>query len=413
LRGDIMGLLESRFREKMAKLKDPKMDEGSFDVLYPTGFLPFDYANGYIVNGKTHDGREFFYNAIGIVDGSSNMVIGRTGSGKTTFAIQAGANIIKPFQDAVMFYDDIEGGSNEVRREILTQFSPLEIKKRVIYRNSAISAENFYKRIQELYDEKLSHRDDYEYNTGKLDSGGNEIYKLTPTVYVLDSLAMLTPDKITDEEELSGQMSTTATAKVNTSVFKRIIPKLKAANIILFVINHINQKVEINPFSRSKSQIAWLKPDETIPGGNASQYVANNIIRIDDNTKLKDSDGLGVAGKIVDFSMVKSRSNRPGNPVSMLFRYDIGYDPILSLYVFLKSIGAIESKGAYMNLINSDIKFTQKTFMEKLYSDSKFTEVFNDVCKHNLEKLLGTINIVENERISEFQKSIINSIIGG
>jgi len=115
------------------------------------------------------------------------MVIGRTGSGKTTFAIQAGANIIKPFSDAVMFYDDIEGGSNEVRREILTQFSPLEIKKRVIYRNSAISAENFYKRIQELYDEKLSHRDDYEYNTGKLDSGGNEIYKLAGEEFNIDS----------------------------------------------------------------------------------------------------------------------------------------------------------------------------------------------------------------------------------
>ena len=54
----------------------------------------------------------------------------------------------------------------------------------IIYRNTAVSAENFYKRIASIYDIKLNNRADFEYDTGKLDSRGNKIYKLIPTVYI-------------------------------------------------------------------------------------------------------------------------------------------------------------------------------------------------------------------------------------
>ena len=60
-------------------------------------------------------------------------------------------------------------------------------------------------------------------------------------------------------------MSATAAAKTNAAIFKRIIPMLKSANIILFIINHINQKVDINPMMKSKSQVSYLKQNETLP----------------------------------------------------------------------------------------------------------------------------------------------------
>ena len=271
-----MGLLASRFRAAMAKSKDPRMAEAVADVMYPTGFLPFDFLNGCKVHVRTPNDQEFYYNSVGIVDGSSQMIIGRSGSGKTTIAIQMAANIVRRFPGAVIFYDDIEGGSNATRRELLTQFSQDEIDERIIYRNAAVSAENFYKRIIAIYDEKLNNKADYEYDTGLCDSRGNRIFKLIPTVYILDSLALLTPEKLTEEEELSGQMSTTGTAKTNTSIFKRIVPKLKAANIILFTINHINDKVEINPFAHTKAQIGYLKQGETLPGGKAALYLAKS-----------------------------------------------------------------------------------------------------------------------------------------
>lgn len=406
-----MGLLADRFRAQMAKTKDPRMEEANADVLYPTGFLPFDFLNGYRVHVKSET-EDFWYNAVGIVDGSSVSLCGRSGSGKTTAAIQMAANIIRPFPEATIFFDDIEGGSNATRRELLTHFTPEECQQRIIYRNTAVSAENFYKRIASIYEIKMNNRADFEYDTGKLDSQGNKIYKLIPTVYILDSLAMLTPEKLTEEEELSGQMSTTATAKTNTAVFKRIVPKLKAANIILFTINHINDKIEVNAFTHTKSQVSFLKPGETLPGGKAALYLANNLIRVDDGAKLKETDGLGINGKIVDFEIIKSRTNAAGRSVPMVFDFTNGFDDILSLFMFLKSTGAIITGATCYLRGHEDMKFRQRDFKNKLFNDPEFAKAFNEVARAELETLLGNPEVEEQKNITQPNQNIINSILG-
>ena len=406
-----MGLLAERFRAQMAKTKDPRMEEAVADVMYPTGFLPFDFLNGYKVHVKS-DTQDFWYSSVGIVDGSSTMILGRSGSGKTTIALQMAANIIRPFPEATIFYDDIEGGSNDTRRELLTHFTPEECQQRIIYRNTAVSAENFYKRIASIYEIKMNNRADFEYDTGKLDSQGNKIYKLIPTVYILDSLALLTPEKLTEEEELSGQMSTTATAKTNTAVFKRIIPKLKAANIILFTINHINDKIEINAFTHSKAQISFLKQGETLPGGKAALYLANNMIRVDDGAKLKETDGLGINGKIVDFEIIKSRTNAAGRSVPMVFDFTSGFDDILSLFMFLKSTGAIITGATCYLRGHEDMKFRQRDFKNKLFNDPEFAKAFNEVARAELETLLGNPEVEDQKNITQPNQAIINSILG-
>lgn len=406
-----MGLLAERFRAQMAKTKDPRMEEAVADVMYPTGFLPFDFLNGYKIHVKS-DTQDFWYSSVGIVDGSSTMILGRSGSGKTTIALQMAANIIRPFPEATIFYDDIEGGSNDTRRELLTHFTPEECQQRIIYRNTAVSAENFYKRIASIYEIKMNNRADFEYDTGKLDSQGNKIYKLIPTVYILDSLALLTPEKLTEEEELSGQMSTTATAKTNTAVFKRIIPKLKAANIILFTINHINDKIEINAFTHSKAQISFLKQGETLPGGKAALYLANNMIRVDDGAKLKETDGLGINGKIVDFEIIKSRTNAAGRSVPMVFDFTNGFDDILSLFMFLKSTGAIITGATCYLRGHEDMKFRQRDFKNKLFNDPEFAKAFNEVARAELETLLGNPEVEEQKNITQPNQAIINSILG-
>lgn len=406
-----MGLLADRFRAQMAKTKDPRMEEANADVLYPTGFLPFDFLNGYRVHVKSET-EDFWYNSVGIVDGSSVSFAGRSGSGKTTAAIQMAANIVRPFPEATIFFDDIEGGSNATRRELLTHFTPEEAEQRIIYRNTAVSAENFYKRIASIYEIKMNNRTDFEYDTGKLDSRGNKIYKLIPTVYILDSLAMLTPEKLTEEEELSGQMSTTATAKTNTAVFKRIVPKLKAANIILFTINHINDKIEVNAFTHTKSQVSFLKPGETLPGGKAALYLANNLIRVDDGAKLKETDGLGINGKIVDFEIIKSRTNAAGRSVPMVFDFTNGFDDILSLFMFLKSTGAIITGATCYLRGHEDMKFRQRDFKNKLFNDPEFAKAFNEVARAELETLLGNPEVEEQKNITQPNQNIINSILG-
>lgn len=379
-----MGFLSKVFRKSIDDKKDVKMREAVFDVAYPSGFLSIDFLNGSIV--KVNNNSKYY--SVGVIDGASITFIGRAGCGKTTLATQMGAEIIRPFPNACMFYDDIEGGSNGSRRAVLTKFSNDEINDRIIYRNSGITAENFFERISEIHDLKINNRDEYEYDTGLFDPLGNRIFKFEPTVYILDSLAMLSPDKLSEEEKLSGQMSATAMARTNTSVFKRIVPKLKAANIILLVINHINDKVEINAFSRTKGQVSWLKPDETLPGGKAAIYLANNIFRLDDNTKLKESEGMGVYGTVVDLSIVKSRTNASGRSVPLVLDYFNGFDPDLSLLLFLKSNNEVNAKGAYMSMVDyPELKFTQKGFKDKL-KEPEFYKAFTTSCAKKLKELI-------------------------
>lgn len=370
-------LLSEQFRNAMSKHKDPRMkNEADASVAYPTGFLNFDFMNGTIVHVKNKD-KEFNYYSVGIQDGSIVMLIGRSGCGKTTWAVQTAANIVRPYKTACIFHDDIEGGITEYRKALLTGFNDEELATKYISRNTGITAENFYERIRTIAELKINNPQDYEYDTGMYDLHGDKIYKLEPTVYILDSVALLMPEQYTQEEELSGSMSATAAAKTNSMVFKRLMNFMKSANIILFMINHINKKIDINPMQRTKAQVAYLKQDESLPGGNTILYLSNVLIKFDDNSKFKKDEAFGIAGNLVDLTLVKSRNNRAGKTCTLVFDQDNGFDPELSLFVMLKNMKKINGAGAYLYIgDHSDMKFSQRSFKQKLAEDPDFYKVF-------------------------------------
>lgn len=394
-----MSLLASRFREEVSKNKDFRMkNEVEVDVAYPSGFLSFDFLNGTVVHVKSKE-KQFSYNSIGIVDGSMVTVIGRSGCGKTTWIIQTSANIVRPFEKSCIFHDDIEGGIVQSRKEHLMKMSGEELESKYICRNSGITAENFYERIKLIHDLKMQDRAEYEYDTGLYSSSGKRIYKLAPTVYILDSLAMLMPEKYTEEEELSGQMSATAAAKTNSSIFKRIIPMLKAANIILFVVNHITEDVSINPMVHKKTQIAYLKQGETLGGGRVAVYLSNLLLRFDDNSKLQESDSFGVHGIMVDVTLLKSRTSAAGRSVPLVFDYDNGFDPELSLFVLLKEMGYVKGAGAYLYFGDDKdkaIKFSQKQFKTKLSENPELQQIFASTCMTALQSLITKSEVQED-----------------
>lgn len=401
--------LVNRVREEFSKCKDPRMSmEEEFSVGYPTGFLSFDFINGTIIHVKSQD-KAFSYYSIGITDGSFVMIIGRSGSGKSTFMIQSAANIIRPFPSACMFVDDIEGGMITIRREKLTGFYGSDMKQRCIIRNAGITIENFYERIRMIFDLKNQNRGDFSYDTGLYDTYGDRVFKLVPTVYCLDSLALIMSDKYAEEEELSGQMAATATAKSNSSVFKRIIPMLKSANIILFAINHITESVEINMFAKKKAQVSYLKQNERLPGGNTIIYLANNIIRVDDITKLKDEEGLGINGTIAELTLIKSRSNRSGQRCSLVMDYESGFDTDLSLYLMLKEAKIINGAGAYLYIGDrTDLKFSQKNFKQKLLESPEFRELFITTA---LNTLKAKLTMDEANMTQAYDSGVMNEIL--
>ena len=404
-------ILSKRFRDTVSKHKDFRMkEESSAGVGYSTGFLNFDFMNGTVVHVKSEE-RTFNYYSVGIQDGCLVMLIGRSGCGKTTWAVQTAANIIRPYPTACVFHDDIEGGLTEYRKELLTNFHGDELKERYLSRNTGITAENFYERLRMIHDMKLENREEYEYDTGCYDSHGERIYKMEPTVYILDSVALLMPAQYTEEEELSGSMSATAAAKTNSMSFKRIIPMLKAANIILLMINHINKKIDINPMQRTKAQVSYLKQDESLPGGNTIIYLTNLLIRFDDNTKLKEDEAFGIAGNFVDITLVKSRNNRAGKTCTLVFDQDRGFDPELSLFVMLKDAKRVNGAGAYLYIGDrSDIKFSQKEFKNKLKENSELRTAFINEVMSMLKEDLDR-NDVPEDLSQEYDYSISNDIL--
>ena len=235
-----MSLLTKKYREAVSKDKNA-VKEARIGYAFKTGIDILDWKNGKLVTVK---GGEPYY-SVGIEEGSYNMIIGKSGSGKTTLTMQIAAKIVEKYPNGTIYLDDVEGGASITRFKTITRWTDEMIEERLVYRNVGITAEEFYRNINRVYNLKMENKEELTVVTDKLDEKGNPIEILEPTVYILDSLAMLVPESQSEEDELSGSMAQTAVAKTNSMIFQKIIPKLKKANIILFVINHINQKIDI------------------------------------------------------------------------------------------------------------------------------------------------------------------------
>ena len=396
-------------RMKKAKIKDSNEE---FEVLYPTGFLSLDYLNGSMihVNGNGIDMR---YRSVGIVDGSSNMFIGRSGCGKSTLVFQIIGNIARQFPNCEVYIDDIEGSLPMSRKERLLGLSPDEMQAnspncRVRFRNTGITTENVYQRILFIHDSKVENRSEYEYDTGLYDTYGNRIFKLIPTIYLIDSFAMLMPEDVLDKDELDAGMGPTKVAKVNTNLVKKISQLLRDANIILCSINHINDDPSTG-FLPKPAQISGLKQGERLPGGKAALYIANNMFRLDDRAALKESEGYGIAGQVVDISLVKSRTNQNKRSVPLIFnKTEGGFDPILSMLHLLNSEGKVGGAGARCYFLDEpDIKFSKKNFKAELEESPDLQRAFTIQSREVLDKLLSN---TENQSAIKSKFNLLDAL---
>ena len=406
--------LMAEIDESLGKTKDMSVvRRAESDVQYSSGFLSIDYKNGHRVRATTKDNKTVEYDSVGITDGSINMVIGRSGCGKSTWVVQVGANIVRDFDHGLIFIDQLESGMLEDRTIQLTGFDPEVYDKRVKVRNAGITVESVYLQIKAIHDIKLSHEDIYRYDTGLVDSRGRGITKFQPTVYIIDSLPLLMPSRLMDEDELGGQMSTTAQAKALAMLVRRCTQICKEANIIVFAINHITQKLEVNAFTHTKGLTSGLRQNESVPGGVTPLYIANGIFRLDDGTKVTRDKEFGIDGVHVIISNVKSRSGMIGvnSESDVIYNYAIGFDPDLALFIMLKNAGKINGAGAYLYLGDrDDKKFSQKQFKEKLLTDPEFCEIFMEECFKHLYGELSYLEQVAAIKSSTTTKSILDRV---
>jgi hypothetical protein len=115
------------------------------------------------------------------------------------------------------------------------------------------------------------------------------------------------------------------------------------------------------------------------------------MFRLDDKATLKETEGYGIAGKVVDVSLVKSRTNRSKRAVPLIFNMSEGrFDSILSMLHLLSSEGKVGGAGARCYFVDEpDIKFSKKNFRAELEESTELQRVFTLQCREVLDKLLS------------------------
>lgn len=401
--------LLSLFKDKMNQSKSTSSKEAEFDIMYPTGMLTLDYLNGTMIHVKS-DEMDMTYNSVGIMDGSSCMFIGRSGCGKSTLAIEIIGNQLRANPDSTAYIDDIEGSLPISRKEFLLGLPEEELRERVFMRNTDITTENVYDQIRTIYEIKTSNKSQFQYDTGLYDIYGNRIYKLVPTFYFIDSFAVLMPNEVIQDDELGSNMTGSSVAKQNTALIKKISQLLKGANIILYSVNHVLDDIQLG-FIPKPMQIAGLKQGERLPGGKTMIYLANNMFRLDEKTTLKEAEGYGINGTVVDVSIVKSRTNASKRSVPLIFDKSVGaFDNILSILHFLKSEGYIGGAGKALYFTsNPNVKFSLKEFKNQLATNKELQDTFTNVAKEAMEKMLSDTRVQEiQEEVFDINKAILS-----
>lgn len=377
-----------RLREKDKK---GLFNASQVSVSYQTGFLPFDYLNGYRVNVMNMDEQVIeSYTAKGIRGGTFVTVIGKSGVAKTTLVIQMAYNIVKDFEDDafVMIYD-LEQALNYTRIKNITGATQQQLDDKMVLRQEKNYIEDIFDSIIAIANDKEANRKEYLYDTKCKDEFNNPIYAYVPTVIVIDSIPTLSCRDA--DEEMKGGTDAARMAKAIKQFYSRLMPIIKTYNITVFTINHINAKIELNAFAKTQPQVMYLKQDESLPGGVAPIYYADTLIKCVSSTKFKQEDD-GFDGFMVRAELLKSRSNKAGKSCNLIYNQESGFDPIMTMYQYALDNELIDGRNPYRYFkINKDVKFDSRKFRKEFYKNEELRSTLTDATLPLLESMLSDV----------------------
>jgi hypothetical protein len=136
---------------------------------YSTGFISLDYVNGYMVQVRDIDDNIVKeYASTGMVGGSFNTFIGKSGVAKTTAAVQMAMNIVRPYPNAFVQHYDLEQALTYTRIKNVTGATQRELDEKYVLKQERTYIEDIFDGIMEIAREKHENRSDYTYHTGLL-----------------------------------------------------------------------------------------------------------------------------------------------------------------------------------------------------------------------------------------------------
>ena len=366
---------------------------------YSTGLINLDYANGYIVRPRKN-GKEAWQN-LGIHGGAFYTIVGNTNVGKTALAVKILSNMIRPYELGDVFHNDAEGTSNPVRIQELNKFTDEEMER---YHMLDIPyVEDNFEMIAKLAQFKLTHKE-FMMKTGMYDINGNEIIVPQPTGILIDSQPSLQTKDTDGSLELGSQTYNMRLAIAIGTFYKRLRPIIKKANISVFIINHIKEKPQMG-LVKKQAKIQLLNPDENIPGGSAGLYYSQSMLRLrfrGQFTMVKH----GFDGFLVECEFLKSKTNRSGTKIELVYDYETGFDEWLTLLHFAQKQAVIHGRNPY-SYFDSDpgLKFNTRTFREAIEDDKLRDAMMKDIAP-------GLVQMISKNKIKPTDDCDVNQVMG-
>ena len=385
-----------------------------------TGFHLFDYYFGSVINIHDELGKIISQEArVGQAAGTFNQIVGDSGAGKTTLAVQLAANIIRQYDNGNIIHYDLENRFDISRAEVISRL-PLRYfeNEGYVIRSGLVGLDIIQESITKLYAKKMRLKEELKINTGFKDEFGKEVFMLAPTVVIIDSITSVitttfSPDSEKDIDKAGDLRSNTEgarDAKTLKGVLKDIIPLCKEANIIIYAINHLNVNMSMNAFVPVSKQHNYLKQDESIPGGKTLFYYSCNLIKLTAKPRddfVEESDGF--SGHMVMFEPVKSSTNQSGNnskgiSFEMVFSFKHGFDPLRSLIVYGKEKGIIEGNKTRMKFKDEpSFSFSLKTLSQEVNEKP----IWESIQKYIFPELKTHLSFVEPSEINFDERSMM------
>lgn len=376
---------------------------------YPTGLLPLDFRNGYQVN-VTGDGGTVLkrWANVGLFGGSFVSVVGKSGTAKTAFCVQAAAEICRNYDESEIYHLDLEGSSNISRIMTLTGYTVEEMKQKYQYFNDYQYIEEIFLLIVSIANYKCSNAEQYMTKTNKLNEYGEVQKELCPTVVIIDSLPMVMTKDLEGDTEMAGLTYDARKARWISQFYRRLRPIIQRANIIVMVINHINDKVSTNPMVKTQAQIMYMKQDESLPGGYAPIYLSQTLLKFVQCGKYtEEKDGFN--GFNIRCEFIKSKTNFSGTSCNLIFDMNTGFNKYRTMLEFCKDVGVLGGRNPYSYFLsNPDMKFDSRNFVE-LCTNSP--ELYNEAMVSAAPYLYSQLtNTSDLKAIEEKNKEILKRL---
>jgi len=376
-------------------------------VNYSTGILPLDYANGFWMTIDNGDGTYRKVPVIGVMGGTFISIIGPTGSGKSTLADQMGFNIIKPFEDGMLFHIDCEKTNLKPRMVQITGTDPRDDRLRL--KKDYSSIEDVMDMFNQICEVKENSGNLYKYEVESKSFDNRKFLAYVPTVFVIDSLPSFNSRDNRNDKDLGTNMDAARAAKDVTRFFTNCLDRMMRYNITVFTINHIVPKVNPDPYNQAPKGLMMLKPNEQVNRGYAAQYYSQNYFRLDMiKSNMYKRDDVGFDGVKASLQIAKTKTAFVGSSVDVCFNGEIGFDPIYSLYEYSKSIGLIDGRNPFLHMHGlSEYKFSRKDFRAKFLGEKPFRDAFMGELQPHLEALLGSKELSNNDKVlyGDFMKA--------